>query len=107
MTAIDETTGLPELPEGFVWEVRRLYQHEESWGRKLVVGVSKVRGSGIYIYTDLGVSKTEVRAYASASSIRRAAAKSLRKFNKARAKKARENGLDEFVGTYPPKKLGA
>jgi len=105
MSDIDKTTGLPKLPEGFVWEVRRVYQYEESWGRKLVVGVSKVHGSGIYIYTDNSIAKTDVKAYGSTSSIRRAAAKSLRKFNKSRAKRARENGLDEFVGTYPPKKL--
>lgn len=105
MTTIDETTGLPELPEGYVWKVCKANMNRQFLpgtylGRKLYVQVHK---DSMYSYEPA----VEVLAYASNASIRRAAFRALRKFNRKQAKSRRKDYLNEFVGTYPPKKLGA
>jgi len=104
MTNIDESTGLPELPTGYVWKIR---QHDwsndffpgSSLGKKLKVEIWR---GNLYSYYP---AEEGVLAYANNESIRKAANKVMRRFNRELAKQKKQDYLKAFTGTYPPKKL--
>lgn len=104
MTNIDQTTGLPELPAGYVWKI---IQH--TWSEDLFPGSSLGKKLKVELWRDNIYSylpaEEGVLAYANNESIRKAANKILRRFNRELAKRKKRDYLKAFTGTYPPKKL--
>lgn len=104
MTNIDQTTGLPELPVGYVWQI---WQHD--WRNDFFPGSSLGKKLKVELWRDNIYStypaEEGVLAYANNESIRKAAKKILRRFNRELAKRKKNDYLKAFTGAYPPKKL--
>lgn len=104
MTNIDESTGLPKLPSGYVWKIT---QHD--WSHDFFPGTSLGKKLRVELWKDniytIYPAEERVLAYASNASIRRAANKVMRRFNRELAKQKKRDYLKTFTGTYPPKKL--
>ncbi len=94
---LDETTGLPPLPEGFFFRVGRFTLSSSSYTLKVQLRARRLLGS---------VCIGESLAETSSESIRNAARYAI----KAATASGRLTGTlhtrEQYVGDYPPKSLG-
>lgn len=86
---IDESTGLPELPEGYFWRVT-----PGSGSRYVYLQMRKRRWLGSKLIDDSILRKSEITV----ELVQRRATKILLDFNP-------DSDYKKFVGDYPPKKL--
>lgn len=93
---IDPNTNLPELPEGYFWRITRWTSESSQWD--LQVKIRKRLLGGLLSW---GVASTLTRS--TVWSIQQDAKQLADKFHE---RHNRLPGRKQFVGDYPPKRLG-
>jgi len=100
---MDDVTGLPELPEGYYWNIERKVNGEHYSRTRYFLNIRrKVKILGLFTKVE-EVFYEELRTYdLNPETIRLRAVETLEMWNKKRSKAEQ---IDNLLGDYPPKRL--